>query len=98
MEAPPKFKAQEKCFLQPGNQYAKAMHTALSNRYRYIVNHVYGDKAMDYVMDIMDQVIKENSEITLEYMRDLRMTSDNCGFYPRKEQLPRRENFKMIPR
>jgi len=96
MEAPPKFKAQEKCFLQPGNQYAKAIHTALSNRYRYIVNHVYGDKAMDYVMDIMDQVIKENSEITLEYMRDLRMTSDHCGFYPRKEQLPRMANFKMI--
>ena len=96
MEAPPKFKQQEKCFLQPGNQYAKAIHTALSNRYRYIVNHVYGDKAVDYVMDIMDQVIEENPEITLEYMRDLRMTADHCGFYPRKEQLPRMANFKMI--
>ncbi|OFW27795.1 MAG: hypothetical protein A3H27_09370 [Acidobacteria bacterium RIFCSPLOWO2_02_FULL_59_13] len=96
MEAPPKFKEAEKCFLQPGNQYAKAIHTALSNRYRYIVNHVYGDKAVDYVMDIMDQVIEENSEITLEYMRDLRMTSDHCGFYPRKEQLPRMANFNWI--
>ena len=96
MEAPPQNKAQEKCFLQPGNQYAKAIHTALSNRYRYIVNHVYGDKAVDYVMDIMDQVIKENKELTLKYMQDLRMTSDHCGFYPRKEQLPRMANFKWI--
>jgi predicted amidohydrolase YtcJ len=97
MEAPPKFKAQEKCFLQPGNQYAKAIHTALANRYRYIVNHVYGDKAVDYVMDIMDQVIEENSEITLDYMRNLRMTSDHCGFYPRKEQLARMARFNWIP-
>jgi predicted amidohydrolase YtcJ len=96
MEAPPRFKAQEKCFLQPGNKYAQAIHTALKSRYRYIVNHVYGDKAVDYVMDIMDQVIKENPEITLDYMRDLRMTSDHCGFYPRKEQLPRMKNFNWI--
>jgi predicted amidohydrolase YtcJ len=96
MEAPPKNKAQEKCFLQPGNQYAKAIHTALSNRYRYIVNHVYGDKAVDYVMDIMDQVMTENKEITLDVMRDLRMTSDHCGFYPRKEQLARLAKYKWI--
>jgi predicted amidohydrolase YtcJ len=96
MEAPPRFKAQEKCFLQPGNQYADAIHTALSNRYRYVVNHVYGDKAVDYVMDIMDQVIEENPEITLDYMRDMRMTSDHCGFYPRHEQLARMKNFGWI--
>jgi predicted amidohydrolase YtcJ len=97
MEAPPKNKAQEKCFLQPGNQYAKAIHTALTNRYRYIVNHVYGDKAVDYVMDIMDQVSRENKELDLDYMRSLRMTSDHCGFYPRKEQLARMARYNWIP-
>ena len=51
---------------------------------------------MDYVMDIMDQVIEENPEITLDFMRSLRITSDHCGFYPRKEQLPRFKNFNMI--
>jgi predicted amidohydrolase YtcJ len=96
MEAPPKFKSAEKCFLQPGNKYAQAIHTALKSRYRYVVNHVYGDKAVDYVMDIMDQVIEENPEITLEYMQDLRMTSDHCGFYPRKEQLPRMARYKWM--
>ena len=96
MEAPPRFKSQEKCFLQPGNKYAQAIQVALENRYRYVVNHVYGDKAVDYVMDIMDQVMEENPEITLEYMQDLRMTSDHCGFYPRKAQLPRMARFKWI--
>ena len=96
MEAPPKFKDAEQCFLQPGNRYAKAIHTALSNRYRYVVNHVYGDKPMDYLMDIMDQVIEENPEITLDFMRSQRITADHCGFYPRKEQLPRMANFNMI--
>jgi predicted amidohydrolase YtcJ len=47
-------------------------------------------------MDIMDQVIEENPEITLEYMQDLRMTSDHCGFYPRKEQLPRMAKYKWM--
>ena len=96
MEAPAKFKDAEQCFLQPGNRYAKAIHTALSNRYRYVVNHVYGDKPMDYLMDIMDQVIEENPEITLDFMRSQRITADHCGFYPRKEQLPRMANFKMV--
>ena len=96
MEAPPRFKSQEKCFLQPGNKYAQAIQVALENRYRYVVNHVYGDKAVDYVMDIMDQVMEENPEITLEYMQDLRMTSDHCGFYPRKAQLPRMARYKWI--
>ena len=96
MEAPPRFKQQEKCFLQPGNDYARAIHSALSSRYRYVVNHVYGDKALDYVMDIMDQVIDENPEITLDFMRSQRITADHCGFYPRAEQLPRLRNFNII--
>ncbi len=96
MDAPPKWKAQEKCFLEPGNQYAKAVHVAFSNRYRYVINHLYGDKPLDYVMDIMEQVIEENPDITLDFMRSLRVTSDHCGFYPRKAQLPRMKKLGMI--
>ncbi|MCH8268787.1 MAG: amidohydrolase family protein [Acidobacteria bacterium] len=96
MEAAPEYKSQEECILQPGNPYARAVHTALSARYRYVVNHLYGDKGLDYVMDIMEQVIEENPDITLDFMRSLRVTSDHCAFYPRKDQLPRIKKLGMI--
>ena len=96
MEAPAKYKSQEKCILQPGNPYADAIYTAFRTRYRYTVNHAYGDKGVDYVMDIMERVMQDNPDITLDFMRSLRVTSDHCGFYPRKAQLPRMKRLGII--
>jgi predicted amidohydrolase YtcJ len=89
MEAPKEFKDMERCVLEPGNDYAKAIRAALMSRLRFVVNHNYGDKTMDYVMDIMEQVMKEDPYITVDYIRNMRLTSDHCGFYPRETQLPR---------
>jgi predicted amidohydrolase YtcJ len=96
MEAPPADKAKEECILQPGNDYWKAIYGALRSRYRYVVNHSWGDKGVDYVLDIMDQVLKDNPDITLDFMRSLRVSSDHCGFYPRAEQLPRMAKYNMM--
>ncbi|OFW27797.1 MAG: hypothetical protein A3H27_09380 [Acidobacteria bacterium RIFCSPLOWO2_02_FULL_59_13] len=96
MEAPKKYKDQERCILQPGNAYAKAIHAALRSHLRFVVNHDYGDKTIDYVMDIIDQVSKEDPSITLDYMRSRRTTADHCGFYPRKAQLSRLVNQGWI--
>ena len=96
MEYNPKYKAQEECLIQPGNNYYKAIYGALRSRYRYVVNHAYGDKAVDSVMDIMEQVMQENPDITMEFMRSLRVSSDHCGFYPRPSQLPRMKKLNMI--
>ena len=96
MEAPREFKDQEWCRLEPGNDYAKAIRAAMQSRLRFVVNHDYGDKTMDYVMDIMEQVMQEDPGITLEYMRSRRLTSDHCGFYPRKAQLPRMVKLGMV--
>ena len=96
MEGPQKYKAIEDCILEPGSTYAKAVYAALRTRYRYVVNHVYGDRAVDHVMDIMEQVVEENPDITMDDMRSMRVTADHCGFYPRKEQLPRMKRLGMI--
>ena len=96
MEAAPEYKAQEYCIIQPDNHYGRAVYTALRSRYRYKVNHDYGDKGVDIVMDIMEKVIQENPDITLDFMRSLRVSSDHCGFYPRKDQIPRMKNLGMI--
>ncbi len=96
MDAPEKYKSQEKCIIQPGNAYYNAVQTAFRTRYRYVVNHLYGDKGLDYVMDIMEQVVEENPDITMDFMRSMRVTSDHCGLYPRPEQLPRMRRLGII--
>ena len=96
MEAPKEIKDQERCLLQPGNDYAKAIHSALMSHLRFVVNHDYGDKTIDYVMDIIEQVMKEDPAFTLEHVRALRISSDHCGFYPRAAQIPRMKKLGMI--
>ena len=96
MEAPKEYKDQERCLLEPGNEYARAIHAALMSHLRFVVNHDYGDKTMDYVMDIVEQVMKEDPAIDIDYIRNLRITSDHCGFYPRPAQLPRFKNLGWI--
>jgi len=96
MEAPPEYKAQEYCIIEPDNHYGRAVYTALRTRYRYTVNHDYGDKGVDIVMDIMEKVIAENPDITLDFMRSQRITTDHCGFYPRPDQVARMKNLGMI--
>jgi predicted amidohydrolase YtcJ len=96
MEGPQKYKSQEICNIKPGNVYYDAIKTAIAARYRYVVNHDYGDKSLDQVLDIVDEVMKSNPDITLDFIRSKRMSSDHCGFYPRKEQLPRLKELGWI--
>lgn len=94
MEAPAEFKAKEECIIQPGNEYWKAVYAAIRSRYRYVVNHSWGDKGVDYVLDIMDELIKDNPEsFSNEFFKSRRFTSDHCGFYPTPSQLPRMAKF-----
>jgi len=96
MEAEAKFKSAEQCILTPGSEYDKAIAAAVRSRLRYVVNHVYGDKAMDYFMDSVERVAKSNPTLNMDYIRSRRLTADHCGFYPRQEQLARIKNFNMV--
>jgi len=96
MDASPARKSQEECLLQPGNHYAKAIYTALRSGMRYTVNHAIGDKGVDYVMDIVEQVIETQPGITLGSIQNLRITTDHCNFYPRKDQIPRLAKLGMM--
>ena len=96
MDAPAKFKEKEKCVLEGGSNTEEAIATALNSYQRYVVNHVYGDKAFDNFMNTVDRVIETNPGITLEYIQSRRMTADHCGFYPRKEQMARIKRLNMV--
>jgi len=96
MNPPEEFKSREKCILEPGSEYERAIAAAVGSYQRYVVNHVYGDKAMDTFMDIVDRAIENTPGITLEYVQQRRMTADHCGFYPRQEQLPRLKRLNIV--
>jgi predicted amidohydrolase YtcJ len=90
MEAPPADKAREDCILKPGNDYWKAVYASIRSRYRYVVNHSWGDGGIQYVLDIIDQVMKEDPQgFSLDFVRSRRYSGDHCGFYPNKSQIPR---------
>jgi predicted amidohydrolase YtcJ len=96
MEAPPQYKSQEYCIIQEGNGYWKAVYAAMRTRYRYVVNHLYGDKGLDIVMDLQERVMKENPDITLDFVRSQRLSSDHCGMYPRQDQIPRMKKLNIM--
>jgi predicted amidohydrolase YtcJ len=96
MNPAPEYKSKEKCILEPGSEYEKAIAASVGSYQRYVVNHVYGDKAMDTFMDIVDRAIENTPGITLDYVRQRRMTADHCGFYPRQEQLPRLKRLNIV--
>ncbi|OFW00780.1 MAG: hypothetical protein A3G20_06405 [Acidobacteria bacterium RIFCSPLOWO2_12_FULL_59_11] len=84
------------CLAKPGTLYYDAIYTMFRSRMRYVVNHAMGDRSMDIVLDIMEKVVEEDPDITLEDMRRLRVTSDHCFMSPRPDQIPRLAKFGMI--
>jgi predicted amidohydrolase YtcJ len=96
MEAPPEVKAREWCRNAPGTVFAQAIYTIIRSRERLTVGHAYGDKGIDYIMDTIDQVMKDDPSITKDYIRSRSFSSDHCGFYPRPAQMPRLKDFNWI--
>jgi predicted amidohydrolase YtcJ len=84
------------CLAKPGTLYHDAIYTMLRSRMRYVVNHAMGDKSMDIVLDLMEKVVEDDPDITLEDMRRLRVTSDHCFLSPRPDQIQRLAKFGMI--
>lgn len=96
MEAPKAIKDQEWCRNSPGTILNKAVFAAILSKQRVAVGHAYADKAVDYFMDALEEAMKVNPEITLDYIRSRRFTSDHCGFYPRPDQIPRMARLGMM--
>jgi predicted amidohydrolase YtcJ len=96
MEAPPQIKELEWCQNGPGTREYETTKTLIANYQRVQVGHAFADKGVDYFMDAVEEAMKENPAITLEHIRDLRLTSDHCGFYPRLSQIPRLAHFGII--
>jgi predicted amidohydrolase YtcJ len=93
MEAPKAVKDMEFCQNQSGTLMYETTKAAFANYSRLVVGHAYADKGVDYYIDAIEAAMKENPALTLDYVRSMRPSSDHCGFYPRKEQLPRMAKY-----
>ncbi|MCZ6751051.1 MAG: amidohydrolase family protein [Acidobacteria bacterium] len=96
MEASQAVKALEWCDNAEGSVYYEATRIAIANYQRVAVGHAYADKGVDYFMNAVEDAMRDNPAITLDYIRSRRLTSDHCGFYPRKAQIPRLAKLGMI--
>jgi predicted amidohydrolase YtcJ len=95
-EAPKRLKDLEFCQNAPGSRMYETTKTAIENYLRISTTHAEGDKGIDYFLDAVEQAMKENPGITLDYIRSLRLGSDHCGFSPSPDQLPRMARMGMF--
>lgn len=47
-------------------------------------------------MDMLEEAIKSEPGITLDYIRSRRFTMDHCGLYPRPDQIPRMKKLGIM--
>jgi hypothetical protein len=95
LDAPAEVKKKEWCRFAPGNPFAKAVLAVILARERLNAGHIYGDKAMDYLLDTIDEALKLDPTLTLDYIRSQRFTTEHCGFSPRPDQIQRLGRFNM---
>jgi predicted amidohydrolase YtcJ len=96
MEAPRQHKELEFCQNGPGTRQYESTKMGIANYLRVNVGHAQGDRGVDFFMDAVEEAMKENPAITLDYIRSLRLTSDHCDFYPRIDALPRMAKLGMM--
>ena len=86
----------EWCRYSKETKNYKTIVTALSNGSRVVAGHNYGDLSADHYMDAIEEAMEKSPEITLDYIRSLRLSMDHGGLYPRPDQLPRIKNLGMM--
>ena len=96
MEAPQQHKELEFCQNGPGTRQYESTKTAITHYQRVGVGHAQGDRGVDYFMDAVEEAMRENPVLTLDYIRSRRLTSDHCDFYPRIDALPRMAKLGMM--
>ena len=89
MDAAPGIMAIQECSARPDGPYWDGIYWAIRSRLRFVVNHVMGDKSIDYFLDIIEKAMQDDPSLTLDYVRSRRFSADHCGWYPRQDQIPR---------
>ncbi|MBI3934273.1 MAG: amidohydrolase family protein [Acidobacteria bacterium] len=95
-EAPVRLKNLEFCQNAPGSRMYETTKVGIENYLRVSTTHAVGEKGIDYFMDAVEDAMKSNPGITLEWIRSLRLGSDHCAWSPSPAQLPRMAKLGMF--
>jgi predicted amidohydrolase YtcJ len=95
-EAPKRLKDLEFCQNAPGSRMYETTKTAIENYQRVSTTHAEGEQGINFFMDAVEDAMKENSGITLDWIRSLRLGTDHCQFSPSPDQLPRMAKLGMF--
>ncbi|MSO21513.1 MAG: hypothetical protein EXQ56_13875 [Acidobacteria bacterium] len=95
-EAPKRLKELGFCQNAPGSRMYETTKTAIENYQRVSTTHAEGEQGINFFMDAVEAAMKENSGITLEWVRSLRLGTDHCQFSPSPDQLPRMAKLGMF--
>ena len=95
-EAPKRLKDLEFCQNAPGSRMFETTKQGIENYLRVLTTHAEGDQAVNYYLDAVEQAMKENPGLTLDYIRSRRLGSDHCTFSPSPDQLPRMAKLGMF--
>lgn len=88
IKAPKEIKKHEHCRAEPGMSTRQMVYETARSGGRIAGNHVYGDKALDQMLDAIEEGSKA-AGMTLEQIRAKRHGADHCGLNPRPDQIPR---------
>jgi predicted amidohydrolase YtcJ len=95
-EAPKRLKDLEFCQNAPGSRMYETVKTGIANYLRVATTHAEGDKGVDYYLDAVEEAMRDNPALSVEYIRSRRLGSDHCTFSPSPEQLPRMAKLGMF--
>ncbi|MBI4488222.1 MAG: amidohydrolase family protein [Deltaproteobacteria bacterium] len=88
IKAPKEIKKHEHCRSFPGMSTRQMVFEVVRSGGRIAGNHVYGDLALDHMLDAIEEGSKA-AGLTLEQIRAKRHGADHCGLNPRPDQIPR---------
>lgn len=95
IDARPEVKRREDCSFEPGSPDAVNMYNIIKSGLRVAGMHTWGDKDIDYYLDIIEKASKDAS-FTLEEVRAKRHTFDHAALAPRPDQYERIKKLGMI--
>lgn len=88
IKASKEVKKHEECRAEPGMSTRQMVYEVVKSGGRIAGNHVYGDKALDHMLDAIEEGSKA-AGMTEEQIRSKRHGADHCGLNPRPDQIPR---------
>ncbi len=94
VKAKAKIKKRERCYGREDSRL-KMVFAAIKAGHRFTNTHVFGDRAVDYTLDLIEEASKAGGFGPAE-IRSKRHGIDHCGMSPRPDQIERGKKLNVV--